>query len=143
VRISGDEDLACRRDRKAACEHTHNEFGQTDERIEAENVLPEERDFAGIDFVGAVGMKKDVSERRHRLTSQKPTGRETAYVWKFLAAKQKKRKQKIEEASTLRLQQTEFQVSAAFEPRLRRASVSTHARTRLLSAPRQKIGRSR
>ncbi len=85
--------------KETASEHAHHKFGQPHHGIEAENVFPEERDFAGIDFVRAIGMERDVSKREGK--ADEPDTDQTekqVALRKLFAAKEKERKQEIAES---------------------------------------------
>src|SRR2546421_8081048 len=86
-------------EKEAAGEHAHHKFRQPHQGIEAENVLPEERNFAGIDFVGAIGMEKHVCEREAKADQPEADQAEKqAALRKLFATQEKKREQEIEES---------------------------------------------
>src|SRR5579859_6241958 len=61
--------------KKAAGQHAHEKFRQANQRIEAENIFPEEIRFAGVHFVQAVRMKENIAQRKTKADEPKTSQR--------------------------------------------------------------------
>jgi len=80
-------------------EDSDGEFGQTHDGVEAENIFPKERRFAGVDFVEAVRVEVDVAERKQE--AHEPRTREANRklpLREFRASGQEQRENKIEKS---------------------------------------------
>ena len=66
---------------ETAGKNTGGKFGQADDRIEAENVFPEERCLTGINFVETVRMKIKIANRKNEAeqTRSAETNRELCF----------------------------------------------------------------
>src|SRR5262249_26956298 len=86
-------------EKKTARQHANDEFRQPYQRIEAEDILPEEVRFARIDFVQAVGMHDNVAKRKAKAQEAETEEGDEQLPFRDLAKpQQKKWKNKIEES---------------------------------------------